>query len=178
MNTSKSLAQQLANNIALKAPMRTFRAPAAVAERRRLAVQRFFEDARQHFEERIEAGEVPAPYVLGTANFQTGSEVAGDALEYYRWQDNQPALDSGFGSYWSHFLAWADAHGLDAYWRDDHDGVGQYSWKELHVAPKPHIKADTPVVECKLDLPLEVLERYGSAQAYLAHLERQARAND
>lgn len=140
-----NLAQQLTNTLATGKPALTLRSPVLLAFRKRMAVERFFEESKAYFTHVIERGSVPGPVYLGTASFDTGTEMAGAALECHAWTEGAPLASNPFSSYWFAFQAWAAEQGLDAYWQDEHDGA--HGWKALLVRPHAGVRSteDPPV---------------------------------
>lgn len=174
---SPSLGQQLSRLIALKKPTSDIRRDTGAQHRmQRRAVARFFEDAKDHILTAIQAGLRPEPFVLGTSN-HGGAEEAARAMQTYQWSYEQRAVPVGnpFRAQWDEFVTWARSQDLEVFFTDDHDGVGVRSWKNLCVQPDSAKVGPPPdIAEDAVCLPKDVLARFGSAQAYIEHLQQQA----
>ncbi len=171
-----SLGQQLSQLIVLKKPVTNLRSDAAAQQRlQKRAVARFFEDAKDHVLSAIQSGKQPEPLVLGTSN-HGGAEEAARAMQTYQWPHDSRVVPANnpFHAEWKAFADWAQSQDLDAYFTDDHDGVGVRSWKCLCVRPDPRKVVTPDVAEDAVVLPKDILARFGTAQAYLEHLQRQA----
>lgn len=171
---NQSLGHQLATLEALNKPsQRDDEASRKASDRR--AVQRFFEDAKAHIIESIAAGLRPAPFVLGTSTrgYST-SEQASTALKTFQWRmdDKVVPKNSPYRDVWDEFARWAASENLSVTFQPDHDGVGVRSWYNLCVeSDKVKLGPPPNLAEGAVVLPKDILDRFGSAQAYLDHLQ-------
>lgn len=176
---TKSLGHQLATLEALNKPThRDDETSRKAAERQ--AVKRFFEDAKAHIIESIAAGLRPAPFVLGTSTrgYST-SEQASTALKTFQWRMDDKVVpeNSPYRDLWDQFASWAASENLQVTFESDHDGVGVRSWYNLCVeSDKAKLGPPPSLAEGAVVLPKHILDRFGSAQAYLEHLQQKAGA--
>lgn len=138
------------------------------------AVERFFEDVKVFIEHELDASRVPAPIEL--RRYWRGpisTAAAAAALDLYSWSRNETQVPqkSPMRGVWNAFVAWAESEDLEAFFKDDHDGMGQESWKTLHIQPNRSVFAKPlELAEGSVVVPKEMLAKYGSVQAYVDHL--------
>lgn len=175
-SASLTLGAQLQRNLTLGHKVFSPNDPQFTEDHARLAVERFFEDARALISLAISKGLRPPPIVLGTAGNGSTSADAHTALEGYSWENTRvPPPKQKYFPLWEAFLKWSDSQDLSVWFEASHDGAGVHSWLELHVAPN---KLRLPFADeqegAEVVVSKERIQQFGSAQAYLEHLERQA----
>lgn len=171
-----TLGRQLLRLQALNKPHDDARSPQARQRAEQQAVERFFEDAKDHIRGAIESGHPPSAFILGSGAYPRSTELAASALQTFRWHHEQKDVpaDSPYRKIWDQFVAWAQAQELEVHFQDEHDGVGVRSWQCLLARPDQRkLGAPPDVAEEPVVISKALLARFGSAQAYLEHLQRQ-----
>ncbi len=172
-----TLGQQLQTLQALGRQEVDERSPEARKRAEQRAVERFFEDAKEHIRRCIEEGHLPSAYILGSCNRFTTTELAAIALQTFQWgrEQREVPANSPYRKLWDQFAKWAAGEQLEVYFHDDHDGVGVRSWQCLCVRPDSRKLGPAPeLAEGTVVLPKDALKQFGSAQAYLEHLQSTA----
>lgn len=175
-STSLTLGAQLQRNLTLGHEVFNPRDPQFTADHERLAVERFFEDAKALISLAISKGLLPPPIELGSSGNWSSSAVAHRALDGYSWAHKKilPSTQKYF-PLWDAFAQWADSQDLMVCFEDAHDGVGVHSWLELRVSPnKLRLPFADEQTGAEVVVSKDRIQQFGSAQAYLEHLERQA----
>lgn len=178
MEETKTLGRQLQELQALGKSYYKDHTPDEKLEASRRAVAKFFTDAQEHIVRSIAGGGKPEPYRLGSSpRASNGSEAAASALATYQWAMKASSYISERSPYrdiWDQFVAWAVSQQLEVGFKHQHDGVGVHSWYELEVTPNAKQLGPAPdLVTEPVTLPRALVRQFGSAQAYLAHLQKQ-----
>ena len=146
-----------------------------------LTVAKFFADAKDYFTMAIQAGAIPGRVALGRGNSETFHSSVGQAaaeiLDYRMWPKGCREVPVGFTyrGEWELFKAWAASQGLEVWFEHGHDGNGEHSWEELCVGPdRVKFAGALNLTESSVVISKDLVAKYGSAQAYLEHLQKVA----